>query len=178
MAEHTRKLLMYEALELRAEYDARLKTLKDCLPEARQSRRAFSFERDEGHTLRPAPGFSATTVKERIRGLETRRRKLNAAIQQANFSHSFSHDGEEICLAEALESRKALNERLGELHTQVVSAAYERVIYKEDRDIVEPNDVSYDESDAELDRSRLEFRRLNRAIRSASHEVSVEFRDE
>ena len=39
-ANHTRNLQMYEALELRAEYDARIKTLKDCLPEAGQSSRA------------------------------------------------------------------------------------------------------------------------------------------
>ena len=38
--------------------------------------------------------------------------------------------------------------------------------------------MSYDESDAELDRARLEFRRLNRAIRNASHQVTVEYRDE
>lgn len=178
MADHTRNLFMYEALELRAEYDARIKTLKDCLPEARQSRRAFSFERDERSALRPAPGFSTASVKERLRGLETRRRKLNTAIQEANFAHRFSHGGEEISLAEALETRKALNERIGELHTQVVSSAYERVIYKEDRDIVEPNEVSYADSDAELDRARLEFRQLNRAIRAASHAVTVAYRDE
>ena len=28
------KLYLYEALELRAEYDARIKTLRDCLPES------------------------------------------------------------------------------------------------------------------------------------------------
>ena len=32
------RLYLYEALELRAEYDARLKTLRDCLPEARKNR--------------------------------------------------------------------------------------------------------------------------------------------
>ena len=33
-----RKLYIYEALELRSEYDARIKTLKDTLPETRQNR--------------------------------------------------------------------------------------------------------------------------------------------
>ena len=30
------QLYLYEALELRSEYDGRIKTLKDCLPETRQ----------------------------------------------------------------------------------------------------------------------------------------------
>jgi hypothetical protein len=178
MTQERRNLLLFEALELRAEYDARTKTLKDCLPEARQSRRAFDFTRDDGGTLRPAAGFSAAATRERLRSLETRRRKLNTAIQEANFRHRIRHGGDEMTLAEALEARKALNERIGELHTQVVKAAYERVIHKEDRDIVEENELTYQDSDAELDAARVEFRRLNRSIREASHEVTVDFRDE
>ena len=42
-----RKLQLYEALELRAEYDARIKTLKDCLPETRQNRGRLLFHDDE-----------------------------------------------------------------------------------------------------------------------------------
>ena len=42
-----RQLYLYEALELRAEYDARIKTLKDCLPETRQNRGRSFFSRDD-----------------------------------------------------------------------------------------------------------------------------------
>ena len=41
------KLYLYEALELRGEYDARIKTLKDCLPETRRNRGGFSFSRED-----------------------------------------------------------------------------------------------------------------------------------
>ncbi|MBI2505474.1 MAG: hypothetical protein HYW07_19860 [Candidatus Latescibacteria bacterium] len=87
-------LRLYEALELRAEYDARLKTFKDCLPEARREHRRLNF------------------------------------------------------------------------------------IYKEDRDIVEDNERSYTECATALEEVRLSFRALNRAIRAAAFEVSVDFQDE
>ena len=67
--------------------------------------------------------------------------KLNSAIQQANFNSLIEFSAESINLNEALETRKGLNGQIGELHTQVVKSAYERVIYKEGRDIVEENEV-------------------------------------
>lgn|GEM_PF-1528342 len=44
MPDTKNKLFLYEALELRAEYDARVKTLKDCLPETKQNRERLSLE--------------------------------------------------------------------------------------------------------------------------------------
>ena len=78
----------------------------------------------------------------------------------------------------ALETRKGLNEQIGELHTQVVKSAYERVIYKEGRDIVEENELSYSECMSNLEEARLAFRELNRILRKASFETQVEFEDE
>lgn len=77
-----------------------------------------------------------------------------------------------------MELRKGLNTQLGDLHTQVLDAAYERVIYKEDRDIVEPNELSYSECVQNLDGVRLSFRDLNRKLRAASFDVVVNFQDE
>lgn len=176
MAE-TRTLKLYEALELRAEYDARIKTLRDCLPESRSNRDLFS-RRDDEFTRRPAPGFAVAGAREQLRALEVKRRKLNTAIQQANFGHRLEHGGDDVSLTEALETRKALNTRLGELHTQVVDAAYQRVLHKEERDIVEENELPYGDCRARLDEARVEFRQLNRRIRAASFEVEVGFVDE
>jgi hypothetical protein len=44
MTHRNNKLFLYEALELRAELDARIKTLKDCLPETRRNRDRISPE--------------------------------------------------------------------------------------------------------------------------------------
>lgn len=178
MADAKNHLFLYEALELRAEYDARIKTLKECLPEAKQNRGRFSMLREDDGQYRPSPDFDVAEVREQLRVLEFKRRKLNSAIQQANFQHQIDLRGENLTLNEALEMRKGLNEQLGELHTQVVKAAYQRVIYKEDRDIVEPNELSYSDSVKVLDMARVAFRELNRKIRAAAFTVSVEFRDE
>jgi hypothetical protein len=52
------------------------------------------------------------------------------------------------------------------------------VIYKEGRDIVEENEVSYLDSIKALDDARLSFRELNRKIRLASFELQVDYLDE
>ena len=172
------KLYLYEALELRAEYEARSKTLKDCLPETKQNRGRFAFMREDTGMYRPNTDFSVSDTRDQLRQLDVKRRKLNSAIQQANFAHSVAYRGEMLTLSEALDIRKGINEQIGELHTQVANAAYQRVIYKEDRDIVEPTEVSYVESVAQLDDVRLAFRKLNRQIRFASFTVVVDFQDD
>lgn len=85
MPDAKNRLLLYEALELRAEYDARIKTLKECLPEAKQNRGRFSILRDKEGLDRPSPDFNVVEAREQLRKLEIKRRKLNSAIQQANF---------------------------------------------------------------------------------------------
>ncbi len=128
MKDNKRALYLYEALELRAEYEARIKTLKDCLPETKQNRDRFSFGRDDAGIRRPSPDFDVASAREDLRKLEVKRRKLNSAIQQANFNHFIDFKGDSINLNEALETRKALNEQIGELHNQVVTSSYQRVI--------------------------------------------------
>jgi hypothetical protein len=178
MPDAKNRLFLYEALELRAEYDARIKTLKECLPEAKQNRGRFALLRDEEGRYRPSPDFSVAETREQLRKLEIKRRKLNSEIQQANFQHRIHFRGDTLTLSEALEIRKGLNERIGELHTQIVNSAYQRVIYKEDRDIVEPNELSYAQCVKNLEEARLAFRELNRKIRAAALEVVVGFLDE
>ena len=173
-----KKLYLYEALELRSEYDARIKTLRDCLPETRQNRDRLSFTREDEGRRRPSPDFDLAEARKNLRNLEFKRRKLNAAIQEINYKHRVDFSGEAMNLNEALEMRKGLNERIGELHTQVVKSAYQRVIYKEGRDIVEENEVTYAESMKNLEDARLTFRELNRQLRKASFGAVVDFQDE
>jgi len=172
------KLYLYEALELRSEYDSRMKTLRDCLPETRQNRDRLSFTRDDDGRRRPSLDFDMADARKDLRKLEFKRRKLNAAVQETNYNQRMDFSGESINLNEALEIRKGLNERIGELHTQVVRSAYQRVIYKEGRDIVEENEVTYSDSVKNLGDARLAFRELNRKIRKASFEAVVDFEDE
>ena len=172
------RLYLYEALELRAEYDARIKTLRDCLPETRRNRDRLGMYRNEELQLRAADDFDVAAVQESLRALEHKRRKLNNAIQRANYAHTVNATGELLDLSEALEVRKGMSDRIGELHTQSVQSAYVRVIYKEGRDIVEPNAATFAASMAQLESVRRAFRDLNRALRAASFTVVVDFTDE
>lgn len=177
MVAQTGKLRLFEALELRSEYDARLKTLSECLPEKQENRGRLLFHDDEV-VRRPAQGFEVAAVRRKIDALEQKRRDLNAAIQETNFRNSIQHDAKSISLAAALDLRKALNSKIGELHSMVISAAWERVIYKEGRDIVQESHLDFAASEAELDQARHQFRELNRKLRTASFELEVDFRDD
>jgi hypothetical protein len=178
MPDGTDRLYLYEAIELRAEYDARVKTLKGLLPEARENRDRFSFRRDDEVRYRPVPAFRVEDVRDEVGRVEIKRRKLNNAIQRANFDHTVTVDGRAMNLVEALELRKSVDGRIGELVAQLANAAYERVVYKEDRDIVERPEVDYERAAAALEHARRQFRQLNRALRAVAHDVVVDFRDE
>jgi len=177
MKDKKKTLYLYEALELRSEYDARIKTLKDCLPESKQNRDRFSFTRD-GEIRRPSPDFDAASSRKELRKIEIKRRKLNSSIQQSNFNHFINFNEDSINLSEALEMRKALNEQIGEFHNQVVTSSYQKVIYKEGRDIVEENEISYTDAVKNLEQARLAFRELNRKLRLASFETLTDFQNE
>ncbi|HUZ17186.1 MAG TPA: hypothetical protein VMV68_02290 [Spirochaetia bacterium] len=177
MVEKKENLRLFEALELRSEYDARIKTFAECLPERHENRGRLLY-RDDDVVNRPAQGFDIAATREEIASLEVKRRKLNTAIQETNFRNKIDFGGQGLSLAEALELRKATNTKIGELHSLVTAAAWERVIYKEGRDIVQESHLEYAQCVADLDRARLEFRLLNRALRTASFAVEVAYRDE
>ena len=177
MEDKKKTLYLYEALELRSEYDARIKTLKDCLPESKQNKVRFSFGHDDGK-YRASADFDLASARKDLRKMELKRRKLNSAVQRANFNHVIDFNGEALNLSEALETRKALNEQIGEFHNQVVASSCQKVIYKECRDIVEDSEISYADAVKNLEQTRLAFRELNRKLRLASFQTSVDYQDE
>jgi hypothetical protein len=146
--------------------------------EIRQNRDRLSFAREDEGRRRPSPDVGPAEAGKELRNLEFKRRKLNAAIQETNCKHRVDLSGESMNLNEALEMRKGLNQRIGELHAQVVKSAYQQVIYKEGRDIIEENEVTYADSVRNLDDARIAFRELNRQIHRASFEAVVDFQDE
>lgn len=181
MPDSTGNLFLYEALELRGEYDSRIKTSKECLPESRNEefgmgalRRGFVGDA----RYMPVTAADPAGLREEVKTLEYKRRKLNTAIQSANFSTTLIVEGEEITLAETLELRKSVRQNVADLHRQVTASAFKRVIHKEDRDIEEEPDFDFTMSRRELEQARLMFRKLNRALREAGHSTVVEFRDE
>jgi hypothetical protein len=171
-------LYLYEALELRAEYNARMTTIKDCISGGESGGKRALFWRDDKNKSRPSPDFDVVREREALRVLEFKQRKLNSAIQKANYETQIEFDGQKINLLEALELRKGLNTQTAELKTQVVEAAHQTVIYKEGRDIVEASSVSYVDAHRQLESARVAFRELNRKLRRASFETIVVYQDE
>jgi hypothetical protein len=171
-------LHLYEALELREEYNARMTTIKDCISGGESRRGRVSLWGDDKNKSRPSPDFDAIREKEALRGLEFKQRKLNSAIQKANYETQIEFDGQKINLLEALELRKAMKTQTDELKSAAVGAAHYTVIYKEGRDIVEANPVSYADARRELESARMAFRELNRKLRRAAFETIVTYQDE
>ncbi|MBU2513280.1 hypothetical protein KJ966_18220 [bacterium] len=178
MPNEQKHLYMYEALELRAEYDARRKTLNDTLPENFKVSKRRSMFGSEQESFQPSPDYKLNEVKEAIRKLDYKYRKLNSAIQKANYNYQLIFEDEAINLSEALEIRKSLNKKIGELHDRTVAASHLRTIHKEERDIVEESEISYQEAVSELNDARIAFRVLNRFIRKASYEIAIDYQDE
>ena len=133
---------------------------------------------DDDETRKPSPDFDPAAERAAIRAVELKRRKLNSAIQKANFETALEVDGATVNLLEALELRKALNQQIAENCTEMSNAAYQTVIYKEGRDIVKENEISFGEAKKTLDGARLSFRELNRKLRKASLTTTVDFMDE
>jgi hypothetical protein len=177
MPDQKNKLYLYEAIELRAEYDAQITALKNLLPEGKKNRDRFAYREDEVK-YRPVAGFNPDEIREELHKVEFKKRKLNNAIQRANFENRVTINGQEMNLTEALELRKSVNEQIGGLSTQLAASAYERVIYKEGRDIVEGPDIEFAKVRKALEDKRLLFRELNRKLRAAAYEIVVDFEDE
>jgi hypothetical protein len=169
-------IYLYEALELRAEYQARIASLKALLPERQQSERGF-LRREDNERREPADGFDPGNTRERIRKLEYKGRKLNAAVQKVNLANEIDVGGDTMSLAEALELRKGVSQELAELQKMLEKAAYRKVIYKEERNIVEEPAESFPEVSRRLEERRLLFRRLNRELRKASFTITIPFQD-
>jgi chromosome segregation ATPase len=177
MPDEKSNLYLFEAIELRAEYDARLKTLVGLLPESQQAgRRAFAVA--DTDSARPVEALNVEELRDQIEALRAKRRKLNAALQRANHESTIEVGADKPSLAEALELRKEANQEIAELAAQLKEAAYVKVIYKEERDIVEEPKQDLRTVRTKLEAKRLLFRELNRALQRANHEVTVGFKDE
>jgi len=170
-------LYLYEALELRGEYDARIKDLRDLLPEGRKKESHWSRPAEEEEHSVPSPGVELAALRKELRALERKRIMLGSAIQETNYRNQVEVAGESMSIARALEERKALGQRIAELHELLIQSAYVKVIYKEGRDITTPPAASFPETREELARVRSEFRGLNRALRAVSFTTLVDFRD-
>src|SRR3990167_71993 len=132
MVDEKRNLYLYEAIELRNEYDRHISMLHGLLGEPSGRRGLFN---DDNEDREPATDFDLKDTEEMLKKLQTKRVKLNQEIQESNFGVKIDCEGENISIAEALVLRKNLIADLNAISARVGKSSYRRVIYKEGRDI-------------------------------------------
>ncbi len=177
MPDDNGNLYVFEAVELRNAYDRHIALLEQLVAEE-QTKRDRLFPRTEEEEREPAADFDPKQIETQFKKLQTKRVKLNQAIQVSNFESHIMYQGEETSVAEALEIRKHVLADIQALSQRVQSSAYKRVIHKEERDIVhEPRHAfrqTYDEFQEKL---RI-VRQLMTQIHRANHQNMVKFKDE
>lgn len=178
MTKGKENLKLFEAIELRNEYDKHIKLLDELIGGTKEKHERFYLNRNEDEDKSPVPGFSLKETEERLKKYQTKKVKLNQAIQAANFTNKIDFDNDKISLAEALEIRKNLQTESEGSHKRVVDAAYNRVLHKEERDIVLKPARSFNESCEDFNMNTLKLRRLISRIHVANHNTEVEFKDE
>lgn len=170
-------LYLFEAIELRNEFDRHISLLKHILEE--DQRKSTGFLRSSEDDLKePTADFKPKEMEDELKKIQTKRVALNQAIQEANFSKRINHAGKEISIAEALEVRKSLLAEIDLMKDRVRDSAYKRIIHKEERDIVHEPKHSFPEVYDEFKSKIANLRELVNKIHLANHQSEVKFREE
>lgn len=170
-------LYLFEAIELRKEYDRRIKLLEQLL-RGGQDKQDRLFHRGDEEKREPSADLDLGKMEENLKNIQTKRVKLNQAIQLANFESKIEYEGETIPIAEALELRKNLTSDLETISQRVLDSAYTRIIHKEERDIVHEPRHGFKQSYEEFQTKLKKLRNLVIKIHQANHAYCVNFKDE
>jgi len=177
MAKTKNDLYLFEALELRNAYDRHISVIKGIQEHDTNEREYFS--RSSGNeTKEYDEEFDYKHFERELKTLETKRVKLNQAVQLSNYSTTITFKGEEITLAEALELRKKYSNDLPALKERVTRAAFKTTVHKEERDIVQRPKHSFKDTYKEYLEQLEALRTLKGVIHSANHVTTVKFKDE
>lgn len=173
-------LYLFEAIELRNEYDRHIKLIEKLLESENSQGHEMRFYRDTAgvEEKEAAADFNPKELEENLKTLKTKRIKLNQAIQITNFEAEIDYNGEKISLAEALEVRKNLLADIAAISKRVADSAYKRIIHKEGRDIVHEPKHPFQKTYDEFQNSLKKLRQLVNQIHEVNHDVVVRFKDE
>lgn len=175
MTDKKGNLYLYEAIELRSEYDRHIDLLEGLMGGPSKKREFF---RDNDEDREPAADFNRKEIGEELKKLQTKRVKLNQEIQKANFDTQVEYKAEKISVAEALEIRKNLLEDIKAIAERVEKSSFRRVIHKEGRDIVQEPLHRFSETYKEYQVNIQQLRQLINRIHAVNHIATVNFKDE
>ena len=177
MPDTKQNLHIFEAVNLRKEYDSHIRLLQNLLTDETGSRGGFLSDRNNDNK-QPADGFKEQEFEDKLKKLQTKRLKLNQEIQTANFNVKINFEGDLISIAEALETRKGITLDIERAETKTTKSAYCTVIHKEERDIVEKPRHSFTKSYNEYCDTIKRLRKIEGLIHTANHSNTVNFKDE
>jgi len=169
-------LYLYEAIELRNEYNSHIELLEGLLGEPSKKRGFYDNNDDDDKDL--AADFHQKEIENRLKELQTKRVKLNQEIQKTNFDARIEYEGTEISIAESLEVRKNLLGDIKAVDSRVKKSSFRRVIHKEGRDIVQEPRHKFTETYKEYQDSLRHLRSLVNQIHAANHSATVNYKDE
>jgi len=175
MANKKGNLYLYEAIELRNEYDRHIGLLQGLLGEHSKRRGLFN---DDEEDKEPATDFDLRETEGMLKKLQTKRVKLNQKIQETNYEIKIDCEGESISIAEALVLRKNLISDISTLAARVEKSSYRRVIHKEERDIYQEPRHQFDDTYKEYRKCLQQLRRMVNQIHAVNHTATVKFLDE
>ena len=178
MPDERGNLYLFEAVELRNEYDRHIKLLQGLTEESDSKRDSFSFSKRDNEDREPTADFEQKELEEKLKKLQTKRVKLNQEIQIANFKAQIDYNGEKISIAESLEVRKNLIADREAISQRVLNSAYKRVIHKEKRDIVHKPKRPFKKGYEEFQDSLKKLRQVVNQIHIVNHTAVVNFKDE
>jgi hypothetical protein len=171
-------LFLFEAIELRNEYDAYIVFLKRLAGEERERDDLYLRRRNEEEEIQYEREFDQKEIDEEVKKLQSKRVKLNQEIQLANFKAKIDFNNENISLAEALEIRKCLLVEKKVLEERLLKSAYKRIIHKEKRDIVHEPKHSFKKLYVDFKELRTKIKKLINIIHHVNHKTIVNYRDE
>jgi hypothetical protein len=169
------KLYLFEATALRDEYDEKIELIEQLLGSQDSD---HHFMRNDDEDKEPVSEFDIPDFQQRLKKLQTKRVKLNQAIQEANFKYKIDFGSEKISLSEALEVRKNLLAKKAIAARQVKEAAYKRIIHKEERDVIRKGRYSFDESYKQYLDILASVKDLINKIHVKNHESVAQFKEE
>jgi hypothetical protein len=184
MTDKKRNLNLLEAIELRNEYDRHIGLIKKLL-----SVKSYQSNDEEQYYHRsvtksfdienkPAEGFDPKEMEIKLKKLETKRLKLNMAIQSTNFASTIDFNDEQISLTEALEIRKKLQSEFDNKSKLVTDSAHKQIIHKEKRDIEHYPQDSFQATYDDFRSSLKQLRQLTNRIHLTNHRSVTNFKDE
>ena len=170
-------LYLFEAIELRNEYDHHIKLLQSLIEKSEDKRNRY-FSQNDDEDKEAAADFNQKKLEENLKKLQTKRVKLNQEIQAANFRGQIDYEGEKISIAETLELRKNLLADKEAISQRVCNSAYNRIIHKEERDIVRKPEHGFKKSYDEFKNILKKGKTIANQIHIINHTTVVKFKDE